>query len=660
MNLFSHAPFVRILPAFILGVICSFFLELNEKYISLVFVNVVVILIFWVNTSPKLQYTFKNVSAILLLTIFFCVGFTLNAEKQKASLRGMNKFCLSNKQMVAEITSIPVQKGKSIRMEANVIYVFDSLSRNSTSFHTYLYFADSTALALNIGDRIICKNSIAKISKPANPGQFDFRYYSSLKRISYQDRIPSFEWKIIYRKNSFSIFNYSHKLRDRLLATYKKAGISGQEYAVISALVLGYDSEIDRDLMTAFSASGTLHILSVSGMHVGIVFALLSFLFKKLEGKKGWWIVRIVVMVVIIWFYAIITGLSPSVIRSAMMFTFILFGRAINRNSTIYNTLAASILVICVSFDPLLLLAPGFQLSYLAVAGIAFLYKPIRTIWYFRNPIGEWIWNLIAVSLAAQIATFPISLYYFHQFPNYFIAANLLIIPVSTIAIFGGIFLLCISSFTIIAQKIGFLLKWNLILLNKLAFFIQGLPFAVTRELYLTLPQCLILYLFLITFCFYFLKRSVKLLQVSVVIITVFVLLKSYDSWRLVNNKQLIVYSNATPTLELVIGLKTYLYYMKNDSAKAFKYSNDLHTYYQLKLDDRYPIEMDSSSLFRGELIIWNRKFIRLNDIASKWPSVTFEDPDFSQKIELRYYKTKKSIQNIYDLRSSAFTYEIN
>lgn len=660
MNLFSHAPFVRILPAFIFGVICFFFLNINENVIILILFNSILLFTFWINSSPKLQYSYKYVSAMLLLTLFFCVGFILNSEKERTGIRGINELSKSSKQLVAEITSIPVRKGKSIRLEATICFLVDSSSHSPVSIKTYIYFGDTTALTLNIGDQIVCENKIASIPKPANPGQFDFRYYSSLKRIYFQIRLQSLEWKLIHRNLNFSILNFSHKLRDQLLGAYEKSGISGQENAVISALVLGDDSEIDRDLMTAFSASGTLHILSVSGMHVGIVFALLSFLLKRLEGKKGWWIVRIVMMMLIIWFYAIITGLSPSVIRSAMMFTFILLGRAINRNSTIYNTLAASILVICTLFDPLLLFAPGFQLSYLAVAGIAFLYKPIRNILYVRNKVGEWVWNLIAVSIAAQIATFPISLFYFHQFPNYFIPANLLIIPVSTAAIFGGIFLLCISSFTLIAQNIGFLLKWNLIFLNKLAYLIQSLPFSVTRELYLTISQCIILYLFLVTFCFYILKRSVRLLEMSIIILSIFILFKSYDCWMSAKTNQLIVYSNPIPAIELVVGKKSFLYYIKNDSAKAFKYSSDMHIGNRLKLEDRFPIEIDSTTLFNGKFLIFGKKYLQFSSLQNKKHILTFYDPDACRNFEMSFYNEKKLDKKSINLKSSAFIYDLN
>ncbi len=605
MNIFSSAPFIRILPAFIVGVVLSF-QEIGSQqfFISLLTIDLILFLI-WIKTQYKNQYKFRFVNPALLLIAFMCVGWLLNDFRSISNDRE-NGFGPNSKFIIAKIISIPSLVGKMQRTEIMVQSYSDSIEWKSSNFKAYFYYNDTITNKVNVGDLLLLPNQLKTIDGPINPGQFDFKHYASIKRIKYQCRMTKDNWKVLSTNTNFSILNSSKKLRDHLLKSFHKAGIHGQEYAVLSALVLGYDDEINKEIMTAFSASGTLHILSVSGMHVGIVFTALAFLFKKLENKKVWWLVRLLAMILIIWFYAILTGMSPSVIRSAMMFSFILIGKSMKRNSNIYNTLAASILVICVAFDPLLLFEPGFQLSYFAVAGIAFIYPPISRWFYFRNKFKSSVWSLIAVSLAAQLATFPISLYYFHQFPNYFIPANLIIIPISTVAIFGGLAIFFISPFEWLLLKAGFLMNKLVMFLNFLALQIKQLPFAVTEDLYLSFAEMVVLDLIIFFLIFYFLEKSVLRLRIAIIFTLVFVALKSKTAFENNHRREVVEYSTKKlPVYEIISGRQTYLYYFSQDSMKARKLSDDMHAFYNLNKSERIELDMnDTANLIFGKYLV--------------------------------------------------------
>lgn len=559
---------------------------------------VIVLIIFqiWIRTQYKNQYKFRFVNPVLLLTGFLCVGWILNSLKSD-SCSVKNGFNTDSKYVIGKIISIPVLAGKMQRAEMMISAYCDSIDWKPANFKAYFYYYDSISPEVNVGDLILLPNKIKDIEEPLNPGQFNFKKYAAIKRISYQCRMPKSDWKIISKDQSFSLLNSSKELRDQLLSSFHKAGIHGQEYAVLSALVLGYDDEINKDIMEAFSASGTLHILSVSGMHVGIVFAALAFLFRKMENKKVWWLVRLISMVLIIWFYAILTGMSPSVIRSAMMFSFILIGKSINRNSNIYNTLAASILVICVTFDPLILFETGFQLSYFAVAGIAFIYPSINHWFYIRNKILSNIWSLVAVSIAAQLATFPISLYYFHQFPNYFIPANLLIIPVSTIAIFGGLALFFIAPFEWLLVKFGYFLNKIIQFLNFLAIKIKELPFAVTEDLYLNFLEMVLLDLIILFMIFYFYEKSIQKLRVSLLFLIIFLISKTVTTFENNERQEIIEYKSfKEPVYEIINGQSTALYFYPNDSVRARKFSNEMHAFYKLSGKNRIELNLNDSA----------------------------------------------------------------
>ncbi len=576
----------------------------------------------WIRTPYKNQYKFRFVNPVLLLTCFLCTGWFLNYLKSDScsKLNGFNK---QSKYAIGKVVSIPVQTGKMQRVEILVQAYCDSSVWKVSDFKAYFYYYDSISPEVNVGDLILFPNKVKEIEEPLNPGQFNFRKYAAIKRISYQCRMTKNDWRVLSKNHSFSLLNSSKALRDNLLASFHKAGIHGQEYAVLSALVLGYDDEINKEIMAAFSASGTLHILSVSGMHVGIVFTALAFLFRKLENKKMWWMVRLIAMILIIWFYAILTGMSPSVIRSAMMFSFILIGKSINRNSSIYNTLAASILVICVAFDPLILFEPGFQLSYFAVAGIAFIYPSINRWFYIRNKFLSGIWSLIAVSVAAQLATFPISLYYFHQFPNYFIPANLLIIPVSTIAIFGGLALFFISPFEWLLLKLGFCLDKIIQFLNFLALEIKELPFAVTEDLYLSFVEMVLLDMIILFMIFYFYEKSIQKLRISLMLLMAFLLSKTITTFENNKRQEIVEYKTfKNPVYEIISGQSSFLYYYPADSLKARKLSDDMHAYHQLSRRLRVELSLnDTSNLVFGKFIVSGKKSIHVparNEIKSR------------------------------------------
>ena len=654
MNLFSHAPFIRILPAFVLGVTISFFIPVNQKFIWEGFIASALIFSIWIHTPVKYQYSYKFVSAILISLLFFAIGFLLNLQKEEEASKNLPSNYDSYPYAFLSVNSIPVQTGKMKRAEVIVKSFSDIKSKKDCSVKAYFYFTDSSQIDLQVGDELIVRNNIQEISPPQNPGQFDFRYYASLKRIHFQFRLASGEWERISCNKKFSILNMAKKIRDNLLACYRKAGLEEREYAVMSALVLGYDDEIDKELMSAFSASGTLHILSVSGMHVGIVFSILSILFKKMERKKGWWLLRLILMLIIIWCYSILTGFSPSVIRSAMMFSFILLGKSMNRNSNIYNTLAASILVICICFDPIIILEPGFQLSYLAVAGIAFLYKPILNWFYFKNKIASAIWNLTAVSIAAQISTFPISIYYFHQFPNYFIPANLLIIPVSTAAIFGGIILLIIAPVNWLSVKMGWLLKYTIILLDQLAFFIKDLPYSVTPELYSSLLETILLYIILLLMIFYLMYRSIQILKTTVIFIILFMITKEIYQLQVMYRDEILVYSFHHPIIEVVKGEKAFLFYWPEDSSKAIRFSNDLNTKYRLQSKNKTNFILDSAILFQNKYLVLGQNYFEF-DSVNHFSSIFYLKDD-----NTNYVKTKLLYSNIYIQSDSTYNLKKN
>ncbi|MFM1746271.1 MAG: hypothetical protein RLZZ630_2208 [Bacteroidota bacterium] len=217
--------------------------------------------------------------------------------------------------------------------------------------------------------------------------------------------------------------------------------------AVATALVVGEELPIDKELNRAYSVSGTLHILCVSGMHVGLVYVLLGFLLKRLREHVLLRHIYYPSIITLIWGYALLAGASPSVVRASVMCSILLTADWMNRKSMAYNTLAGSFFIMVIA-DPFQLFEPGLQLSFLAVLGIVWLSRMITAWWQPSSVVLFKGWSLLSVSLAAQVMTMPVALCYFGQFPNYFLLSNLVIVPVTTAAIYGCLFHLCVSFFS--------------------------------------------------------------------------------------------------------------------------------------------------------------------------------------------------------------------
>ncbi|HKZ36510.1 MAG TPA: ComEC/Rec2 family competence protein, partial [Chryseolinea sp.] len=265
-----------------------------------------------------------------------------------------------------------------------------------------------------------------------------------------------------------------------------------REQGIVSALVLGITDGLDNELLTAYKGTGAMHILAVSGLHVGIIYGLLLFLLKPLQKvKHGKWFLA-GISIVVLWLYAFITGLSPSVLRAVTMFSFVALAKPAQHRTNIYNILAASAFCILL-YDPYLIMSIGFQLSYLAVLGIVYLQSGIYKLWEPTNRLLDEVWKVSSVSIAAQLATFALGLLYFHQFPNYFLLSNLFVIPGSFIVLIAGLVLLALSFIQPVAFALGFIIEWIIKTLNFIVFAVEDFPFSLVENVYITTFQCWLL-----------------------------------------------------------------------------------------------------------------------------------------------------------------------
>ncbi|NJO90405.1 MAG: ComEC/Rec2 family competence protein, partial [Chloroflexia bacterium] len=237
----------------------------------------------------------------------------------------------------------------------------------------------------------------------------------------------------------------AYDLRSSILSVYQSSGIQGDEFAILAALTLGVKDYLSDEIVEAYSDSGAMHVLAVSGLHVGILMAMLNMIFSFFWKRKKLLVLKSIIILVFLWLFALITGLAPSVTRSALMFSFFILSKNSGKRPSSYNSLAAAAFIILL-FNPNALFHVGFQLSFLAVISILlFQQKLYRTI-DIKNKYLDYFWQLTTVSLAAQIGTTPISIFYFHQFPIYALLTNIIVIPAAAI-ILNAVILLLIANF---------------------------------------------------------------------------------------------------------------------------------------------------------------------------------------------------------------------
>ena len=537
-------PMLRISGFFTSGVLAGiYFPEIISFKLAIGLVILCAVVFFSVKFySKENRFGFAlgllGLSAILLMGYVQLLLFTDSRNENHISKIASEIECYE-----AIVRSVPEEKAKSLKIEIEVVAAKAGGWKQATG-KLLLYVSKKNQAAVNwhYGDKILVKGNPQELKPPANPGEFDFKRFLSFKNISHQQFVQPRDVKFLEPASRKGFIYFSHQARAWSMKKLNEFIQGEDERAIAIALVLGVTDGIDNDLQNAYAASGAMHVLAVSGMHVGIIYAIILFLFKPLN-KYRWskWMVAILSLI-LLWAFAFVTGLSPSVLRAVTMFSFIAVARPFGRRTNIYNTLAASAFVLLI-YNPYLIMSVGFQLSYLAVLGIVYLQRPIYNLWEIENTAGDWVWKITCVSIAAQAATFALGLLYFHQFPTYFLVSNLFVIPLSTLVLVMGIFLLMISFISPIASFTAVILEWLIKALNWIVFKTEALPFSLINNIHITILQCWLLMGILVAFILLLEFKSVKWLYVSFVFVLIFVSAQWSHFFNGVDQKQLIAYS---------------------------------------------------------------------------------------------------------------------
>jgi len=618
MNIWSQIPFLRLILPFIAGILTAVYSGwqfdlLNYVIPSLFFVLAFFIFIKELNVSYAYSWIFGTFIAITL----FLSGFqltVLNTDKFK-----LNHFSrlLDDAELFYVKTNEPyLEKEKSYKISISILAVKQKGKWVQTSGKAMCYLKkDGASKYLRYGDCMVIKTKFNEIKPPQNPGEFNYKRFLSFHNIYHSAYIPSENWKCIEANKGNRVLNASYNLRDYLLNIYTQNNITGEEYAVGSALVLGYDDKIDQDLISAYASSGALHVLSVSGLHVGIIYVIFNYMLLFLDKFKNGKFIKFVSLIFILWFYATLTGLSPSVLRSATMFSFIVLAQTWKWNTNIFNTLSVSCFALLL-YNPYLIMEVGFQLSFLAVLGIVSIQPWIYEKWQPNNWFMNQIWLITSVSIGAQIATFPLALLYFHQFPNYFLFSNLIVIPISTIILGYGILMFAlgkISAIGIVCGKIFTGLVW---FLNESVRVVDKTPGALMEGISIDIFETWIIYALTIFLMLYIYKKHLRFLFLSLSTLVLLLSLQTVESHSIKKQKAIVIYNSPKiSAYDFIDGNKTIFLadssLLHNSSRMLFHIK---HNWWDRTVTEQKQIENKGGITFSNENINIKNNFIQFGN----------------------------------------------
>ncbi|HJS53059.1 MAG TPA: ComEC/Rec2 family competence protein, partial [Chitinophagaceae bacterium] len=449
--------------------------------------------------------------------------------------------------IIVTLEEKPIEKTRSYKANASADFILQNDSCVKANGTIILYFKkDSVLPVLDYGTQLVITKPLQEIKNSGNPGGFDYKRYSLFQGITHQVYLKENDFEVLSTTNKKFLKEFIDDSREKVL-NILRTNIKGEkELGLAEALLIGYKNDLDKTLVQSYTNTGVVHVIAISGLHLGLIYWLLTWIFKPPQKRKlnpiaiGW--LRPIFILTGLWLFSLLTGAQPSILRSAVMFTCLVAGDSFERKSSTYNSLALSaLLLLCI--NPYWLWDVGFQLSYAAVLSIVIFMQPIYHWFYIKNRILDFLWKLNAVTIAAQILTVPISIYHFHQFPNSFLLTNFLAVPLSSLILLGEISLCVLSFIPLIATFIGKILSWLIWILNSYIERVEMLPFSVWESLQISVLQAILLLVVAAGSGIWLMEKSKTGVKYALIAFLGLVGLRTVSFMDANNRQQMIVYN---------------------------------------------------------------------------------------------------------------------
>lgn len=619
-------PFVQLLAALVTGIILQFYLprDTNFWWVLLLADLAALLALFFISFFNR--YRFSFIHGILTSVIFIAIGALLCwQQNHKNDPQWLGHFYKPGDGLIVCLEEPPLEKTKSIKVNTRANYILRENQLIPINGKIILYFSKDvltpSGLPANLqyGTWLLFAKPLQEIRNSGNPGAFDYKRYAAFQGIAHQVFLKPGEFDANGSPRKSRLKNFLFESREKILSILRTNIPGEKERGLAEALLIGYKYDLDQALVQSYTNTGVVHIIAISGLHLGLIYWMLALLLRPLKKKKRWSWLRPIIIISSLWVFSLLAGAQPSILRSALMFSCIVLGESLSKKTSIYNTMAVSAFVL-LCINPYWLWDVGFQLSYAAVLSIIIFMQPVYNMFYIKNRVLDFIWKLNAVTVAAQILTVPVSIYHFHQFPNYFILTNFLAVPLSSVILLTEIFLCIISFIPIISSLTGQLISWLIGLMNQYIENVATLPFALWDGLQITLLQALLLLCFLSGTSYWLMERLTKGLVVGLSSLLCFFILRSASFIRANNQEKLIVYNIPQKKAIDIISSRKHLFVgdsalLHNDFLKNFhlKPSRVLH---RVTATDRISqfTSKENWGNFRGKhiLMLDNTAFFRI------------------------------------------------
>ncbi len=542
MFFWSGFPFIRVVLFFAAGIALAVYLpewQLLVPWAGLL-AGVAWIVLLVRRSQWFMRYNFFY--GIIASLLWLCLGWFFLIAATESRHTGHILHVQPGDAYAARVIASPLSKGRFYRFKAEVEAVHDTTGWRPASGKLLLYL-DTAAGQPQISDRLVVSGWPQPVTPPRNPYEFDYRQFLTFNNIWHRQFIRANQVRWVAAQPAFSLAHLAFRMRAVLQAQLQQYIKDDQALAVIQALLLGNKNDLDATTTEAYARAGAMHVLAVSGLHVGIIYLILLLLLGQRPGKVTKPVLVGAVVIPALWLYALLTGLSPSVLRAVTMFSLLAVGYMFSRQANTFNLLAISAFILLV-VNPYLLMSVGFQLSYLAVAGILLFYPYLESLWQPANRPLRLIWQITALSVTAQLATAPLSALYFHRFPVYFPVSNLLVIPAATLVVWGGIVLLVLAVFAApAAQLLGTALTWLVKLVNSVLIDIGNWPGANIDSLAPGIAETWLIYALLLALYLYFVYRQKAYRYLTFGVALLLTIILSIHEYRAGHLKQIVFYS---------------------------------------------------------------------------------------------------------------------
>ncbi len=646
ISFWKRSPFTRLIFPLVLGVLAGFYFQASLIILSIIAFSLVLIASSFYLIKNKISTWLILAKGIFIHCLLVWLGATLvwlHTSINQPSYYG--NAINDSSMLLVTLNENPIEKDNSYQAEATISKVFEQEKAAQKTGKLIIYFSKDTQVSqLKYGDELIINGQLQAIKNAGNPGSFNYKRFAAFHGWQHTVYLKSNQYKSTGVNNGRWWKKQANTIRTYIINTLRKQ-LSQDEnvLAIAQALIIGYKADLDKDLVQAYSNTGIVHIIAISGMHLGMIYVLLQFLFNTLpftRNKKK----QTLPIILLLWIFAILTGGSASVLRSAIMFTCIIIGKNYFKKPSSYNGLAISaFILLCI--NPFYLWDVGFQMSYLAVGGIIWLQRPIYNLWFTKNKMLDKIWSMASVTLAAQLVTFPLSILYFHQFPTTFLFVNILVLPLAAVALYSGVVLLLLSFIPIVAKGIGLLLFYAIKLMNGIVSYFNSFSWSVLDGISMTWYSTLFLYVAMFLIASALLRKSKSFLFVGLFSLLLFAVSNSITQITHLQQQKIIVYNASKYTAVDIIDRNKYLFYGDTLFKQDAVFRNFHLKPSRIDLHANNEVSQMANCILTKNSILYNDVLVYIADSSSKFlPSmekipvqillITKKSPSLTQLVE--------------------------